>query len=223
MRTALGAGRWRIMRQLLTESLMLSFAGGALGLLAGYWGMRWLLTVNTANLPRLGQAGSLLGMDWRIVLFTVGLSIVTGILFGLIPALVASRADLNAVIKDSSSRSGSGFRQNKTRSVLVLVEVSLAVVLLVGASLLIRTSLALLAGGIGLNALRESLTETTRTVLAVAAVALSLALTVSSYVRWRRVQEAMRHGVSLPHPWAVPLLATGVAIMAGAVAIILVT
>ena len=82
-------------------------------------------------------------MDWRIVVFTVVLSIVTGILFGLIPALVASRADLNAVIKDSSSRSGSGFRQNKTRSVLVLVEVSLAVVLLVGASLLIRTSLAL--------------------------------------------------------------------------------
>jgi putative ABC transport system permease protein len=130
VRTALGAGRWRIMRQLLTESLMLSFAGGALGLVAGYAGMRWLLTVNTAGLPRLGQAGSLFGMDWRIVAFTVVLSIVTGIVFGLIPALVASRTDLNAVIKDSSSRSGSGFRQNKTRSVLVLVEVSLAVVLL---------------------------------------------------------------------------------------------
>ena len=143
VRTALGAGRWRIMRQLLTESLMLSFAGGALGLLAGYAGMRWLLTVNTAGLPRLGQGGSLLGMDWRVVVFTIGLSVVTGILFGLIPALVASRTDLNAVIKDSSSRSGSGFRQNKTRSVLVLVEVSLAVVLLVGASLLIRTSLSL--------------------------------------------------------------------------------
>jgi predicted permease len=143
VRTALGARRWRIMRQLLTESLMLSFAGGALGLLAGYAGMRWLLTVSTAGLPRLGQAGSLLGMDWRIVVFTVVLSIVTGIVFGLIPALVASRTDLNAVIKDSSSRSGSGFRQNKTRSVLVLVEVSLAVVLLVGAALLIRTSLAL--------------------------------------------------------------------------------
>ncbi|HWN38033.1 MAG TPA: ABC transporter permease [Gammaproteobacteria bacterium] len=143
VRTALGAGRWRIMRQLLTESLMLSFAGGALGLLAGYAGMRWLLTVNTAGLPRLGQGGSLLGMDWRVVVFTIGLSIVTGILFGLIPALVASRTDLNTVIKDSSSRSGSGFRQNKTRSVLVLVEVSLAVVLLVGAALLIRTSLSL--------------------------------------------------------------------------------
>src|SRR5262245_23856143 len=146
VRTALGAGRWRIMRQLLTESLMLSFAGGALGLLAGYAGMRWLLTVNTAGLPRLGPGGSLLGMDWRIVVFTVVLSIVTGIVFGLIPALVASRTDLNAVIKDASSRSGSGFRQNKTRSVLVLVEVSLAVVLLVGASLLIKTSLSL--GGV---------------------------------------------------------------------------
>jgi predicted permease len=70
VRVALGAGRWRIMRQLLTESLMLSFAGGALGLLAGYLGMRWLLTVNTAGLPRLGQGGSLLGMDWRVVVFT---------------------------------------------------------------------------------------------------------------------------------------------------------
>jgi predicted permease len=146
VRVALGAGRWRIMRQLLTESLMLSLAGGALGLIAGYAGMRLLLRVNTAGLPRLGQEGSLLGMDWRVVLFTVLLSILTGILFGLIPALVASRADLNTVIKDSSGRSGSGFRQNKTRSVLVLVEISLAVVLLVGASLLIRTSVAL--GGV---------------------------------------------------------------------------
>jgi predicted permease len=143
VRAALGAGRWRIMRQLLTESLMLSFVGGALGLVAGYIGMRWLMSVNTAGLPRLGQEGTLLGMDWRVVAFTVVLSIVTGIVFGLIPALVASRTDLNAVIKDSSSRSGSGFRQNKTRSVLVLVEVSLAVVLLVGAALLIRTSLQL--------------------------------------------------------------------------------
>jgi len=87
----------------------------------------------------------------------------------------------------------------------------------------IRTSLALLAGGIALHALSESLTETTRTVLAVAAVGLSLALTVSSYVRWRQVQEAMRRGVPLPHPWAVPLLATGVAIVAAVVAIVLAT
>jgi len=86
----------------------------------------------------------------------------------------------------------------------------------------IRTSLALLAGGIALHALSESLSEGTRTVLAVAAVALSLALTVSSYMRWRRVQDAMRRGDPLPRPWAVPLLATGVAVVAGAVAVILV-
>ncbi|HEY7071742.1 MAG TPA: DUF202 domain-containing protein [Acidimicrobiales bacterium] len=86
----------------------------------------------------------------------------------------------------------------------------------------IRTSLALLAGGIALHALSESLTEGARTALAVAAVALSLALTTSSYVRWRQVQDAMRRGVPLPHPWAVPLLATGVAVVAGAVAVLLI-
>jgi putative ABC transport system permease protein len=143
VRVALGAGRWRIVRQLLTESLMLALIGGVLGLVAGFVGMRALLTVNTAGLPRLGPAGSLLGMDWRVVLFTLVLSILTGILFGLIPALVASRADLNSIIKDSSSRTGGGLRHNKTRSALVLVEVSLAVILLVGAALLIRTSYSL--------------------------------------------------------------------------------
>jgi putative ABC transport system permease protein len=143
VRVALGAGRWRIVRQLLTESVLLSLIGGVLGIVLGYIGMRLLLTVNTAGLPRLGDSGSLLGMDWRVVLFGLALSILTGLLFGLIPALVASRADLNSIIKDSSGRSGSGLRQNKTRAVLVLVEVSLAVVLLVGAALLIRTSFAL--------------------------------------------------------------------------------
>jgi predicted permease len=91
----------------------------------------------------LGEGGTLMGMDWRVVAFTLVLSLVTGILFGLVPALVSARTDLNSVIKDSSGRSGSGFRQNKTRSVLVTVEVALAVVLLVGAALLIRTTLAL--------------------------------------------------------------------------------
>ncbi len=143
VRVALGAGRWRIVRQLLTESVMLALIGGVFGLVAGFAGMRALLTVNTAGLPRLGDAGSLLGMDWRVVLFTFALAIVTGVVFGLIPALIASRADLNSIIKDSSGRAGSGLRQNKTRAALVLVEVSLAVVLLVGAALLIRTSFAL--------------------------------------------------------------------------------
>ncbi|HVY67079.1 MAG TPA: ABC transporter permease [Gammaproteobacteria bacterium] len=143
VRVALGAGRWRIVRQLLTESVLLALIGGVLGVVVGYVGMRLLLTVNTAGLPRLGDSGSLLGIDWRVALFGLGVSLFTGLLFGLIPALVASQADLNSVIKDSSGRSGSGLRQNKTRSALVLVEVSLAVVLLVGAALLIRTSYAL--------------------------------------------------------------------------------
>lgn len=143
IRAALGAGRWRIVRQLLTESVMLSTTGGVLGLVLGFAGMRGLLAVNTAGLPRLGESGSLMGLDWRIVTFTLALSLITGILFGLVPAIVTSRADLNAVIKDAGSRSGSGFGQNKTRSVLVVVELGLCVVLLIGAALMIRTSLAI--------------------------------------------------------------------------------
>ncbi|HEX5418845.1 MAG TPA: ABC transporter permease [Gammaproteobacteria bacterium] len=143
IRSALGAGRGRIVRQLLTESVLLSLAGGVLGLIVGFVGMRALLAVNTAGLPRLGPGGSLMGMDWRVVSFTLALSLATGILFGLVPALAGSRTSLNTVIKDSGSRSGSSFRQNKARSVLVMVEVGLAVMLLIGASLLIRTSLAL--------------------------------------------------------------------------------
>jgi predicted permease len=143
IRAAVGAGRGRIIRQLLTESILLSAIGGLLGLAAGFSGMRALMNVNTAGLPRLGEGGSLLGMDWRVVGFTVAVALATGVLFGLFPALAGSRADLGGVIKGSGSRTGSGFRQNKTRSVLVVVEVGLAVVLLVGASLLIRTSIEL--------------------------------------------------------------------------------
>ena len=117
--------------------------GGVLGLVVGFLGIRALLSVNTAGLPRLGDEGTLMGMDWRIVSFTVALSVITGVLFGLVPALVTSRTDLNAVIKDASSRSGSGFRQNKTRSLLVVAELGLCVVLLIGAGLLIGTSLAI--------------------------------------------------------------------------------
>jgi len=143
IRAALGAGRRRILRQLLTESVLLAVVGGALGLVVGFLGMRALLSVNTAGLPRLGEGGTLLGMDGRVVGFTLALSLVTGIVFGLVPAVVSSRIDLNAVIKDSSSRSGSGFGQNRTRSALVVVELALCVVLLVGAALMIRTSVAL--------------------------------------------------------------------------------
>jgi putative ABC transport system permease protein len=146
IRAAIGAGRSRIIRQLLTESVLLSAVGGIAGLALGLIGIRALLAVNTAGLPRLGEKGTLVGADWRVLAFTLVISIVTGIVFGLIPALQSSRADLGATLKESSSRAGTGFRQNKMRSVLVITEVALALLLLVGSALLIRTSLAL--GGV---------------------------------------------------------------------------
>jgi predicted permease len=143
IRAAVGGSRGRIIRQLLTESLFLSTAGGLLGLLFGWIGIRALLSVNTAGLPRVGPDGALVGMDWRVVTFTVLVSLGTGILFGLIPAIHSSKADLTTTLKESSGRSGSGFRQNKVRAVLVVAEVALALVLLIGSALLIRTAIAL--------------------------------------------------------------------------------
>jgi predicted permease len=143
VRAAIGGTRGRIIRQLLTESVVLSTAGGVLGLLFGMLGIRALLAVNTADLPRVGEEGVFVGVDWRVVLFTVGVALGTGILFGLIPALQSSTADLTTTLKESAGRSGTGFRQNKARSVLVVTEVALALVLLIGSALLIRTAVAL--------------------------------------------------------------------------------
>jgi predicted permease len=143
IRAAIGAGRGRIIRQLLTESVLLSLAGAVIGSALGFVGIRALLLVNTANLPRVGKDGALVTVDWRVLAFTVVMAVVTSLLFGLIPALQSSRPDLIASLKESSGRSGSGFRQNKARTLLAVGEVSLAVILLVGAALLIRTSLAL--------------------------------------------------------------------------------
>ena len=145
IRAAIGAGRGRIVRQLLTESIVLSLAGGALGLLLGAVGMRGLMSINTAGLPRVGLDGVLVHVEWRVVAFALVVSVGTGILFGLMPALQASRADLSSTLKESAGRSGTGFKQNKARSILVVVEMALALVLLIGSALLIRTSLALRA------------------------------------------------------------------------------
>ena len=143
IRSALGAGRARIIRQLLTESVLLSVTGGVLGLLLGFMGVRALLAVSPAGLPRIGEDGSAIGVDWRVLTFTLAVSLFTGILFGLFPAFSASRSDLNSTLKESSNRSGTGFGQSKARSLLVISEVSLALVLLIGSALLIRTFLAL--------------------------------------------------------------------------------
>lgn len=143
IRAAIGGSRGRLIRQLLTESVVLSLAGGALGLLLGIVGIRALLAINTADLPLIGDDGSQVGMDWRVLGFTIAISLGTGILFGLIPALQSSRTDLTTALKESSGRSGTGFRQNKARSLLVVTEVALALVLLIASTLLIRTAVAL--------------------------------------------------------------------------------
>ncbi|MGH9619108.1 MAG: ABC transporter permease, partial [Bryobacteraceae bacterium] len=144
IRAAVGAGRARIVRQLLTESVLLSIIGGALGLVVGFFAMRGLLAVNPGNIPRIGHDGTAVTLDWRVLLFTFGVAIVTGILFGLIPALHASRGDLSAALKESGGRSGGGgFRENKARSILVVTEMALAIILLIGAALLIRSFAAL--------------------------------------------------------------------------------
>jgi predicted permease len=139
IRLALGAGRSRLTRSLFAEGLLLSIAGGAAGLGLGFVGIRALLAVNTADLPRLGAG---VGIDWRMAAFTTALVLVTSVLFALVPAMAAP-PDLNRVLKSASGRGGTGRGQNRALSALVTVEIALAVVLLVGATLLIRTSLAL--------------------------------------------------------------------------------
>src|SRR6185295_14870316 len=152
IRAAMGAGRRRITRQLLTESVVLALAGGGLGLFLGMAGIRALLAMNPGNIPRIGVNGAGVGVDWRVLTFTLMVSIVTGLVFGLVPAVQSSRPDLNTTIKESSGRSGSGFRQNKARALLVVAEMGLALVLLVGAALFIRTFLALRAVNPGFDA-----------------------------------------------------------------------
>jgi putative ABC transport system permease protein len=142
-RAALGAGRGQIIRQLLTESLALSLSGGLLGLVLGFVGVRVLLSISPGDIPRLGENGSTVTLDPNILLFSLGISLLTGILFGLAPAIGASRPNLAATLNENGSRSGVGFRSGQLRSTLVVTEVALALVLVIGAALLIRTFLKL--------------------------------------------------------------------------------
>ncbi len=152
IRSALGAMRSRIIRQLLTESVMLGVAGGALGLILGFAGVRALLAISPAGLPRIGEDGSAIGLDWRVLGFTLLVSLGTGIVFGLFPAFSISRTDLNSSLKESSNRSATGFRQGIARALLVIFEVMLAVVVLITSALLIRTFIALHAVNPGFDA-----------------------------------------------------------------------
>jgi predicted permease len=149
IRTAIGANRWRIVRQLLTESVLLGLGGGVLGFLIGALGMRALLAIAPGDLPRINDsfhaANAVSALDWRVLCFTVAISLATGILFGLFPAVHVSRLDVNSALKDTSGRSGTGRHQNRARGFLVVSEIALAVILLVGAALMIRTFASLRA------------------------------------------------------------------------------
>ena len=132
IRSALGAGRARVIRQLLTESVLLAAIGGALGLALAYWGMRALLSLNEDRIPRAHE----IGIDARVLIFTAGVAMLTGVIFGLLPALHTSKTDLHGVLKEGG-RSGSARRS--VRGLFVVAEVALAIVLLVGAGLLLKS------------------------------------------------------------------------------------
>ena len=143
VRAAMGAGRARIIRQLLTESLLLAVAGGALGLGVASLGVQGLLALAPGGLPRIQEMARVPALDARVAGFSVVLSVVTGVLFGLLPAFQLSRVDLASSLKESSGRTGTGLKQGQTRAALVAAEMAIAVVLLCGAMLLIRSFMAL--------------------------------------------------------------------------------
>ncbi|HYY57647.1 MAG TPA: ABC transporter permease [Pyrinomonadaceae bacterium] len=148
IRTALGAGRSRLIRQFLTESVMLSVLGGGLGLLLAMWCVDLLIAAGPRGIPRLGEAG----LDARVLGFTLGVSVLTGLLFGLVPALQSSRMELSESMKESSKSTTASYGWQRLRGFLVVSEVALALVLLIGAGLLIKSFWRLLDVDSGFNA-----------------------------------------------------------------------
>ncbi|PYS64324.1 MAG: ABC transporter permease, partial [Acidobacteria bacterium] len=126
--------------QLLTESLLLSFIGGLLGFLVAIWGTPLLVSFIPEKVPRIHE----INVDLRVLGFALLISLITGVLFGLAPALQASRVDLNESLKESARGTTAGLRQNRLRAFLIVSEVSLAVVLMIGAALLTKSFVRLL-------------------------------------------------------------------------------
>ncbi len=143
VRFAIGAGRGRIARQVLAESVLLAFIGGVLGLALASWGVRALLALTPGDLPRVQEMASIAALNPWVAGFTILLSALTGVLSGLLPALQLSRSDVAASLKEAAGRTTGGLGQNRTRGALVAAEVAIAMILLCGAVLLVRSSAAL--------------------------------------------------------------------------------
>jgi len=147
VRTALGAGRIRLVRQFLTENLLLSAVGGCAGLLLAIWGIHALVALSPASIPRVGTVT----VDARVLLFLFGITALTSVVFGLAPAMRASAVNLGDTLKESGRGSSDGIRRNRLRGFLVASEVALALILLVGAGLMIRSFVALESVDPGFN------------------------------------------------------------------------
>jgi predicted permease len=147
IRTALGASRLHVLRLLLVESLLLSLAGGLLGLLLALWGTDALIALAPDSIPRLNEVG----IDVRVFSFTLAIALMTGIIFGLIPALQSAKPDLNEALKEGTRGSTGGVGGRRTRSALVAVEVALSLVLLIGAGLMIKSFVRLQQMSLGFN------------------------------------------------------------------------
>jgi putative ABC transport system permease protein len=151
VRLALGASRWRLVRQLLTESLLLALAGGAIGLLSSVWAIDLLRGAIPEDYAKLIPGFNHFGVNSTVLLFTLMISLLTGVIFGLMPALQASKPNLNETLKEGTKGASSAGSRRRLRGALVVAEVALSLVLLIGAGLMIRSFVAMMRDDMGFN------------------------------------------------------------------------